>query len=228
MGSPGNGWPRSGDVTVRISRLHFPVTVLGPGTRVGIWMQGCGIGCSGCMARDTWASSGGTGMPVTELLSICQAWFDRGATGVTISGGDPFDQPEPLAAILVGLRNIVRSAAAEIDVLCYSGRGLSWLQRRHPEILSLIDALVPEPYRPEAGAGGPWRGSGNQPLILLSELAQRRYTPEVLADGARRLQLAVDDDGIWMIGVPGPGDMDRLTSTLESRGLILGGESWRP
>lgn len=227
MESRGDGKPIFNDVKARISRLHFPVTALGPGTRIGIWMQGCGIGCSGCMARDTWASSGGTEIPVTKLLSICQAWLDQGATGVTISGGDPFDQPEALTAILIGLGRIVRSTAAEIDVLCYSGRSLSWLQKRHPEILSLIDVLIPEPYRPEAGAGGIWRGSANQPLILLSELAQRRYTPEVLADGAKRLQLAVDDDGIWIIGVPGPGDMDRLSSTLESRGLILEGESWR-
>ena len=41
--------------SVSISRLHFPVTTLGPGHRIGIWFQGCSIRCEGCLSMDTWA-----------------------------------------------------------------------------------------------------------------------------------------------------------------------------
>lgn len=37
-----------------LSRLHFPVTTLGPGRRIGVWFQGCSIRCAGCISRDTW------------------------------------------------------------------------------------------------------------------------------------------------------------------------------
>ena len=40
---------------VGVSRLHFPVTTLGPGRRAAIWLQGCSIHCRGCVSRDTWA-----------------------------------------------------------------------------------------------------------------------------------------------------------------------------
>ena len=36
-----------------LSRMHFPVTTLGPGNRIGIWVQGCTIRCPGCVSADT-------------------------------------------------------------------------------------------------------------------------------------------------------------------------------
>ncbi|HAU1321526.1 TPA: radical SAM protein, partial [Legionella pneumophila] len=39
---------------IYISRVHFPVTTLGPGHRIGIWFQGCSIRCPGCISTDTW------------------------------------------------------------------------------------------------------------------------------------------------------------------------------
>ncbi|MCA1696856.1 MAG: radical SAM protein, partial [Actinobacteria bacterium] len=40
--------------------MHHPVTTLGYGTRAGVWVQGCTIGCHGCASRDTWAVTEGT------------------------------------------------------------------------------------------------------------------------------------------------------------------------
>ena len=50
---------------IGLNRVHFPVTALGPGRRVGIWLQGCSIRCPGCMSLDTWAPAAAT-MPVPE------------------------------------------------------------------------------------------------------------------------------------------------------------------
>jgi len=33
---------------IAISRAHFPISTLGPGLRLGVWMQGCSIRCKGC------------------------------------------------------------------------------------------------------------------------------------------------------------------------------------
>lgn len=41
-------------MNLALSRMHFPVTTLGPGDRIGIWFQGCSIRCTGCISKDTW------------------------------------------------------------------------------------------------------------------------------------------------------------------------------
>lgn len=39
---------------IAINKIHFPVSTLGFGQRLGIWFQGCSIRCPGCISRDTW------------------------------------------------------------------------------------------------------------------------------------------------------------------------------
>ena len=72
-----------------VSRLHFPVTTLGPGRRVGLWLQGCSIRCPGCISLDTWDPRVGL-VPIADLLERIDqlAWE---ADGLTVSGGEPFD-----------------------------------------------------------------------------------------------------------------------------------------
>ena len=94
-----------------LSKLHFPITALGPGRRIGLWLQGCSIRCSGCMSRDTWEFSDESHR-VEVLLERVTPWLAE-ADGITISGGEPFDQPEGLLSFLVGLRERFRG-----DILC--------------------------------------------------------------------------------------------------------------
>ena len=82
-----------------LSRIHFPVTMLGPGMRIGIWFQGCSIRCSGCISLDTWASERG----ITSVEAVFQTMqpFLPHADGLTVSGGEPFDQPLALVRFLL-------------------------------------------------------------------------------------------------------------------------------
>jgi anaerobic ribonucleoside-triphosphate reductase activating protein len=57
---------------IGLNRVHFPVTALGPGRRIGIWLQGCLIRCPGCMSLDTWAPAG-TRIAVAGLLDRISA-----------------------------------------------------------------------------------------------------------------------------------------------------------
>ena len=79
----------------RISRLHYPVTALGPGRRLGVWVQGCPLACPGCIARDTWDPAGGHEVAVADLTAVWQAAVDDGADGLTVSGGEPLEQAVP-------------------------------------------------------------------------------------------------------------------------------------
>src|SRR5215831_1013285 len=96
---------RALEMTMRISisRIHFPVSTLGPGQRIGIWFQGCSIRCPGCISMDTWAEGRGI-TTVEEVINSIIPWLSK-ADGITISGGEPFDQPDALLELTARIRS---------------------------------------------------------------------------------------------------------------------------
>lgn len=214
---------------IRINKVHFPVTVLGPGRRLGIWLQGCSIHCPGCLSRDTWPADSASEIEVESLLSLCQVITGGKAEGVTISGGEPFEQPEALAALLRGLRAWRGEGAREFDILCYSGLSLEQLKHENRHLLSMLDAIIPEPYQCDARGGKIWRGSSNQPLVPLSVLGHERYDHWIEAEpkrGKGAFQMCVDSKQIWYIGIPAHGDLEVLRQNLIKRGIAQVQASW--
>ncbi len=215
---------------IALNKAHFPVTVLGPGRRVGLWLQGCSIRCRGCVSRDTWDPDPAKEMTVASLLAWCRGTTGGVLDGVTISGGEPFDQPAALGALLDGLHRWRRELARPFDLLCYSGHPLKALQRDHADLLARLDALIPEPYSDGRPLGGLWRGSDNQPLVSLSPLGEERYREAVRAPAAgqdKRMQVAREGGRLFFIGIPHRGDMAALETLCRDRGLDIRSASWR-
>jgi anaerobic ribonucleoside-triphosphate reductase activating protein len=214
---------------IRLNKAHFPVTTLGLGQRIGLWVQGCHIQCPGCLSRDTWEPDPAREVELELVLAWCRYVAPEGCDGVTISGGEPFEQPVALAALLDGLTTWRHEIARSFDILCYSGFPLRHLERQYPNILIRLDAIIPEPYVDSLPRGKVWRGSANQPLVPLSPLGRKRYAALLAAepDGKGKLQVSVDAEGVWYIGIPDRGDMDRLEAAAYRRGVVLGGVSWR-
>ncbi|MGH9300239.1 MAG: 4Fe-4S single cluster domain-containing protein, partial [Acidimicrobiales bacterium] len=192
---------------LRLSRMHYPVTVLGFGQRIGIWFQGCSIGCRGCISKDTWPADEGFAVTVDEVLDRCEAWAAAGALdGITISGGEPFEQPAGLLALLDGLTAWLGPRRESVDIMCYSGYPERRLLEAFPEIVQRLDVLVPNPFVQARAPGGRWQGSNNQRLAVLTPLGESRYGGAPSTPATPEIQFVVDD-GIWLIGVPRPGDM---------------------
>ena len=215
---------------VQLNRAHFPVTTLGPGRRIGLWLQGCHVGCPGCIARDTWGADESRSIEVRAVLDWCRDAAPGGCDGVTISGGEPFEQPRALAALLAGLRAWREEPAVQaFDILCYSGFGAEKLRREHAAILAQLDALIPEPYVDRLPLGAPWRGSANQPLLALSARGRERYARWVDArpGGKAPLQVSVQGGRVMYIGIPDRRDMQRLENAVRQRGVALRRVSWR-
>jgi len=214
----------SGDL--RVARVHFPVTVLGPGNRLGLWVQGCGLACPGCMSRDTWARDGGTAMTAESLAVMWRDALARGADGITVSGGEPLDQADGLADLLGRIRRL--PAARPADILVYTGYELAEARRRGPAVLALADAVITGRYQVAEPTSLIWRGSANQRLVPLTALGRERYLEYVGAQTARpAVQIGSDADGYWLVGVPRRGDLRRLEVELGQRGIKLSGVSWR-
>ena len=199
---------------IALSRLHFPVTTLGPGRRVGIWFQGCSIRCLGCVSADTWAEGRGA-TTVDSVVKAVEPWL-READGITISGGEPFDQPQALQALL---RAIPRSSSQ--DILVFSGHPFEKLASDPSVSTGRIDVLISDPFLDGTSQTLPLRGSDNQRLHLLTDLGKQRfarYQAPLEAD-LRSLDVMFDDNGsVWLAGIPRQGDMHRLRALLSHQG----------
>jgi anaerobic ribonucleoside-triphosphate reductase activating protein len=201
---------------LKINKLHFPVTTLGYGHRVGIWTQGCSIRCPGCISRDTWESDSSSEIQIEGLLRAVGPWLKL-ADGVTISGGEPFDQPEALAAFLKLMRKVFSG-----DILAYSGYPHQRLFADYAETLKFVDVLISEPFDSAAGQTLALRGSDNQRIFLLTDLARARYPSNLdrqLWGDERRLDVVVTGNEVWMAGIPRIGDLARFREQLARRGF---------
>lgn len=207
---------------VRVNRLHYPVTALGPGVRLGVWLQGCSIGCRGCVALDTWDPADAASRPVADVVASARALVDGPVDGVTITGGEPFEQVTGLPELLAALRDEFRGA----DLLAYSGYELDHLVKVAAPALARLDAVITGPYIADRPAASAWWGSANQTLTPLTDLGAERYA-NVPSDA--RLQVDVDDNGaIWLIGVPPRGVLQQAERRLRAVGIRLQEVSWRP
>lgn len=199
---------------IALSRLHFPVTTLGPGRRVGVWLQGCSVRCPGCISADTWAAAQGQ-TTVEAVIEAVLQWVP-GADGVTVSGGEPFDQPEALAALLRELRR--RTPA---DILVYSGHPFEALAGWLRENPGLIDALISDPYDEHAPQTMALRGSDNQRIHFLTELGRARFATfdrRALPED-RRFDVMFDAEGtVWLAGIPARDDIRHLRDALRALG----------
>jgi anaerobic ribonucleoside-triphosphate reductase activating protein len=200
--------------SISLSRIHFPVTALGPGRRLGIWFQGCSIRCPGCISGDTWRFSESSIKP-QDIVSQLDGWLQQ-CDGVTVSGGEPFDQPVALVELLQRIR-----AAKATNVLLYSGYPIERIAPVLRQVEGLVDALISDPYLVTEPQQKPLRGSDNQRLHLLTPLGVELFGRYAQADlgCAPQLDLMLDEDGTaWLAGIPRRGDLPRLQAILALQG----------
>lgn len=213
-----------------LSRTHYPVRNLGFGCRAGIWFQGCSIRCAGCVSHDTWAFRPPRDCRVDDVLAWLHDLPDDEVDGVTITGGEPTDQPEALRELLDGISRWRAERAIAADVLLFSGRESNELTSRYGWLAETVDLLISGPYVARQAGSHALRGSGNQKLHHFTPLARHRYPPETFElDYARQrhhIGVHVDAEAIWMVGIPLPHDMSRLREVLSTRGIEVTRTSW--
>lgn len=175
---------------------------------------------------DTWYRDDSHKIPVAQLLAWCKSVSAGRLDGVTISGGEPFEQPEALLALLRGLTDWRNLLPQPFDILCYSGLSYHVLKNDFANLLRFVDAIIPEPFQEGAPTDKPWHGSANQSLLVLSEFGKTRNWKVEEYLGGKSMQFGVDGDKIWFIGIPGPGDMGRLRQRLLEQGIELSSCSW--
>ncbi|MDZ7276635.1 MAG: radical SAM protein [candidate division KSB1 bacterium] len=200
---------------IYVGYYAWPITVLGPGRRVGLWLTGCTLHCPGCMSPHFFVRRPEQRLPVAALLAKLRPGL-RECDGLTVSGGEPFEQSAALAALLQG----VAAEFPDRDVLVYSGFTIEeiWRDPDKRAVLRWIDLLMDGRFEVGTSHEKIWRGSDNQRLLLLSERAQKYAAFCQAKSPARRLlQLQWLGDGkVSLIGLPARGVTAALRRKLRA------------
>lgn len=99
--------------TIRLYGTAPDSIVDGPGLRYAVFVQGCSHGCPGCHNPDSQPCAGGTVRAIADVVAEIAA--NKLVQGVTISGGEPFEQAAACAALARQVREL------GLDVWTYSG-----------------------------------------------------------------------------------------------------------
>jgi len=202
-----------------INSISYPVTNLGPGKRIVLWVEGCSLKCKGCMAISMRERRENNKKSVSEVFSMIKK-ASQGLDGITISGGEPFEQAKSLYELVRLIRK-----ETDLDIMVYSGYTIEELKKQGEtanKLLSLIDILVDGRFEEANTNKKLWRGSDNQRFISLSKRA-KRYEKYVEAEynGKRELHLEISGNSFKVVGIPERGFLKDLDKRCKELGLIL-------
>lgn len=146
---------------MRIANYIHDSIVDGEGLRFTLFVQGCRHNCKGCHNPQTHDPNGGR--EITEQEIIAEMLSNPLLDGLTLSGGEPFDQDASCAIIAKAAKD------AGLNVWAYTGYTLEQLQEKNTELLPLVDVLVDGPFMlDQRSLSLKWRGSHNQRIIKLT------------------------------------------------------------
>lgn len=178
-----------------IKRICYPVHVLGPGKRIGIWVAGCEKRCPGCMSPELQTTDGCGNVSVSKVIAQLQQ-INEPVDGITISGGEPFLQAEELCELVEYLDTNITQ-----DIIIYSGYRIEELRSKNSShiesILSHIAVLIDGEYRDDLNDGIGIRGSRNQQIHIFRKVP--RYNN--LSIMKRELQTFRYDEKILIVGI---------------------------
>ncbi|HHT93369.1 MAG TPA: anaerobic ribonucleoside-triphosphate reductase activating protein [Clostridia bacterium] len=157
---------------IRIAGIIEESIVDGPGFRFVVFTQGCKRHCKGCHNEETWDLDGGKIVEIDKILKMLDE--NPLLDGITLSGGEPFLQPDACCEIAKGARE------RGLEVMTYTGFTYEEISEGVDEseevnearrkLLQLTDILVDGPFVIEKKSLNlMFRGSSNQRLLYLKD-----------------------------------------------------------
>lgn len=152
-----------GKSTLNIHAVLPSSGVNGPGSRMVIFFQGCERGCAGCFNPDTHPIEPRDSLSVEDIFS---RFYSTGLEGITVSGGEPFFQPDGLMGLLKTAKEIYN-----LNTVVYTGFTYEEILETHALSIPLpyIDVLIDGAYDDEKKEKSLLaRGSTNQRFHFLT------------------------------------------------------------
>lgn len=178
------------DAVLRVAAVIENTSAEGPGVRFAVWSAGCSLRCDGCFNPHLWSTASGQPTGVAELAERAAA---SGSQGVTLLGGEPFEQAPAFAAFA----RLVR--AHGLSVMAFTGYRRAHLSSDEAppgaaDLLAATDLLVDGPYVADSpDLARPWVGSANQEFHFLTE--RYRHLQDELSVLPDRVEIRVAPTG---------------------------------
>jgi anaerobic ribonucleoside-triphosphate reductase activating protein len=201
-------------VNWQLNKIQYPIYNLGPGKRLGIWMQGCSIHCKGCINQSLWDKEKGK---VVSVLSVYELINEicRDYDGITLTGGEPFDQYPQLMAFCMLIKR-----KTDLDILCYSGYDLSELENKFPDkaFHQCIDYLIDGRYDERKLTDNSLKGSANQSIY---NLLNGQAVKMEMKNSGKTWSMKCEGEMVYMAGVPRDKEMNRISKELLDSKIIM-------
>ena len=193
-----------------VARVLYPVEVLGPGKRVGIWFCGCPRRCKGCSNPELWEFQNRyLTSPKLVYDLVLRIAKDNTIDGFTINGGDPLYQASDLRQLIMLLRTISE------DIMVYTGYSIRELSDVD---LDGIAVLIDGEYIESRNNGSILRGSDNQTIHILDKKYEENYL-SFLSRSRNQIQNFMTSDGVISVGIHKPNFMIELDEAILGKGL---------
>lgn len=183
-----------------IEKVLFPITSLGPGNRLVIWTAGCSKHCYHCSNPELWEAEPEKNIDVPTLVKMIRAAIgDNDVQGITVTGGDPFEQYEELLDMLEDLQGVSKDIAVytgyTIEEL-YKNLSADEMERVRRFVAVLIDGRYVEELNDDNCV---LRGSTNQKIYFFNEEVRDKY--EQYMKNGRKIQNIYYRNEILSVGI---------------------------
>lgn len=194
-----------------VARVLYPVEVLGPGKRIGIWFCGCPRRCKGCSNPELWELQDRyLTSPKQVFELVMQIAKSYPIEGFTLTGGDPLYQAGDLQELIRLLQTI------SDDILVYTGYSITEI---NSEYLRGIAVLIDGEYIEGRNNDCILRGSDNQIIHILDPNYKEKYE-EYLLQSTNQIQNFMTSDGVISVGIHKPNFMNELQKAVSGKGLV--------
>lgn len=149
----------------------------GPGIRTTLFVTGCKFNCKGCFNKEYQDFEYGNEFKEENAKDILNNLKLDEVTGLTILGGEPFENVDGL----IGLIKYIREHEKEKDIWIYSGYKFEDLvsDKSKLKLLMLCDTLVDGLFIEEKkDLKLKFRGSSNQRIIDIKRSIEEKSTIE--------------------------------------------------
>ena len=199
----------------KLNKIQFPVYNLGPGKRLAIWVQGCNLGCKGCINPELWNQNGGKNIGI-ETLAAGILKIKNSFDGLTITGGEPFEQYEALVAFCSYIK-----LKSSLNILVYTGFTIDELIAKFPDKLFTrsLDYLIDGRFVSSLAESDNIKGSSNQNFYTF-ENGKFTVGNHLAFDGKWSLNLSETNE-LFMAGIPKKDDINALIGHLNESGINL-------
>jgi anaerobic ribonucleoside-triphosphate reductase activating protein len=199
----------------QLNRIQYPVYNLGKGERIGIWVQGCSLGCKGCISQTLQTKEGGQLIDIEALVTEITKVKDQ-FDGITITGGEPFQQYKELIAFCAYLKQLTN-----LEIYVFSGYYLNELVELFPDQLftKYIDFLMDGRYLKEEHHNENSKGSANQTLY---QFINNEAIKIKNGFSSNEFGLSINKDNrVYLSGIPKQNDLNRLKKYLTQTGIDI-------